>query len=151
MTYCVGLSETARRAATEKLRGTPIDEVKKLYEGKPNARLNIAAVDKVYKEHVSTAWDYAVGFFGECARELAGVSRDRVRLASYCMQNQLIADVAFQYKASGKPKDQAYAQFAQFKSSTPKGIVDLVYDSTKDRAAIRMEVWNSCMADLSGG
>jgi hypothetical protein len=151
MTYCIGLSETARRAAAEKLRGTPIDEVKKVYEGKPNARLNVAAVDKVYKEHVSTAWDYAVGFFGECARELAGVSRDRVKLASFCMQNQLIADVAFQYKASGKSKEQAYAQFAQFKSSTPKAIVDLVYDSTKDRAAIRMEAWNSCMADLSGG
>jgi hypothetical protein len=151
MTYCIGLSETARRAAAEKLRGTPSEEVKKLYEGKPNARLNLAAVDKVYKEHVPTAWDYAVGFFGECARELAGVSRDRVQLASFCMQNQLMADVAFQYKASGKPKDQAYAQFAQFKSSTPKAIVDLVYDSTKDRAAIRMEVWNSCMADLSGG
>jgi hypothetical protein len=151
MTYCIGLSETARRAATEKLRGTPIDEVKKLYEGRPNARLNVAAVDKVYKERVSTAWDYAVGFFGECAGELAGVSRDRVKLASFCMQNQLIADVAFQSKASGKSKEQAYAQFAQFKSSTPKAIVDLVYDSTKDRAAIRMDVWNSCMADLSGG
>ena len=151
MTYCIGLSETARKAAAEKLRGTSIDEVKKLYEGKPNARLNVAAVDKVYKEHVSTAWDYAVGFFGECARELAGVSRDRVQLASFCMQNQLMADVAFQYKSSGKPKEQAYAHFAQFKSSSPKAIVDLVYDSTKERAAIRMDVWNSCMADLSGG
>jgi hypothetical protein len=151
MTYCIGLSETARKAAIEKLRRTPIDEVKSLYDGKPNARLNVATVDKVYKEHVTTPWDYAVGFFGECAAELAGVSRDRVNLASFCMQNQLIADVAFQYKAAGKPKDQAYAQFAQFKSATPKAIVDQVYDSTKDRAAIRMEVWNSCMADLSRG
>jgi hypothetical protein len=151
MTYCIGLSETARKAAAEKLRRTPIDDVKKLYDGRPNARLNIATIDKVYKEPVSTAWDYAVAFFGECAGELAGVSRDRAKLATFCMQNQLIADVAFQSKASGKPKDQAYAEFAQFKSSTPKAIVDLVYDSTKDRAAIRMEVWNSCMADLSGG
>jgi hypothetical protein len=151
MTYCIALSETARRAAVEKLRGTPIDDVKKAYEGKPNARLNVATIDKVYKEHVSTAWDYAVGFFGECAGELAGVSRDRVKLASFCMQNQLIADVAFQYKTSGKPIEDAYAQFAQFKSSTPKAIVDVVYASTKDRAAIRMEVWNSCMADLSRG
>ena len=151
MTFCIGLSETARRAASEKLRGAPIDGVKKSYEGNPNARLNIAVVDKVFSEQVSTAWDYAVGFFGECAREMAGVSPDRVKLASFCMQNQLIADVAFQYKASGKPKEQAYAQFAQFKSSTPKSIVDVVYASTKERAAVRMEVWNTCMADLSGG
>jgi hypothetical protein len=124
--------------------------VKKSYEGKPNAQLNIATVDKVFSEQVSTAWDYAVGFFGECAREVAGVAPIRVKLASYCMQNQLIADLAFQYKASGKPKEQAYAQFAQFKSSTPRSIVDVVYASTKERAAVRMEVWNTCMAELSG-
>jgi hypothetical protein len=150
LTYCIGLCETARRAAAEKLRGTPIEDVKKLYDGKANARLNIATVDKVFSDHVSTAWDYTVSFFSECAREIAGVPSDRAQLASYCMQNQLIADVAFQYKASGKPKEQAYAYFAQFKSSTPKAIVDLVYASTKERAAVRMEVWNTCMAELSG-
>jgi hypothetical protein len=99
---------------------------------------------------VSTAWDYSVGFFSECAREIAGVSPDRVKLASYCMQNQLMAEVAYQYKASGKPKEQAYAHFAQFKSSTPKSIVDLVYASAKERVAMRMEVWSTCMAELSG-
>jgi hypothetical protein len=150
LTFCIGLSETARRAAVEKLRGTSIADVKRSYEGKPSAPLNIATVDKVFSEQVSTAWDYAVGFFGECAREMAGVSHDRVELASYCMQNQLIADVAFQYKATGKPKEQAYAHFVRFKSSTPKSIVDLVYDSTKERAAVRIEVWTTCMATLSG-
>ena len=150
LTFCIGLSETARRVAAEKLRGSAIEDVKKSYEGKPNARLNIATVDKVFGEQVSTAWDYAVGFFGECAREMAGVSPDRVQLASFCMQNQLMAEVAFQYKMSGKPKEQAYAHFVQFKSSTPKSIVDLVYASTKERAAVRMEVWNTCMANLSG-
>ena len=150
LTFCIGLSETARRVAAEKLRGSTIEDVKKMYEGKPNARLNIATVDKVFGEQVSTVWDYAVGFFGECAREMAGVSSDRAELASYCMQNQLMAEVAFQYKTSGKPKEQAYAYFVQFKSSTPKSIVDLVYASAKERAAVRMEVWNTCMAELSG-
>jgi hypothetical protein len=150
LTFCIGLSETARRVAVEKLQGASIADVKRSYEGKPSARLNIATVDKVFSEQVSTAWDYAVGFFGECAREMAGVSDDRVKLASYCMQNQLIADVAFQYKASGKPKEQAYAHFVRFQSSTPKSIVDLVYGSTKERAAMRMEVWTTCMATLSG-
>ena len=150
LTFCIGLSETARRVAAEKLRGSAIEVVKKAYEGKPNARLNIATVDKVFGEEVSTVWDYAVGFFGECAREMAGVSPARAELASYCMQNQLMAEVAFQYKTSGKPKEQAYAHFAQFKSSTPNAIVDLVYASTKERAAVRMEVWNSCMAEISG-
>jgi hypothetical protein len=150
LTFCIGLSETARRVAGEKLRGSPIDDVKKFYQEKPNARLNIATVDKVFGENVSTAWDYAVGFFDECAREMAGVSPDRVKLASYCMQNQLMAEVAYQYKAAGKPKEQAYAHFVRFKSSTPKSIVDLVYGSAKERAAVRMEVWNTCMAELSG-
>jgi hypothetical protein len=150
LTFCIGLSETARRVAAERLRGSPIEDVKKFYEGKPNARLNLATVDKVFGENVSTAWDYAVGFFGECAREMADVSPERVKLASYCMQNQLMAEVAYQYKASGKPKEQAYAHFVQFKSSTPKSIVDLVYASAKERVAVRMEVWNTCMAELSG-
>ena len=140
-----------KKGGRREVRGSPIEDVKRSYEGKPNARLNVATVDKVFGEQVSTAWDYAVGFFGECAREMAGVSPDRVQLASYCMQNQLMAEVAFQYKVSGKPKEQAYAHFVQFKSSTPKSIVDLVYASTKERAAVRMEVWNTCMADLSGG
>jgi len=150
LTFCIGISETARRVAAEKLRGSPIEDVKKSYEGKPNARLNVATVDKVFGEEVTTAWDYAVGFFEECAREMAGVSPDRAKFASYCMQNQLMAEVAFQYKTSGKPKEQAYAHFVRFKSSTPKSIVDLVYASIKERAAVRMEVWNTCMAELSG-
>ena len=149
MTYCIGLSDTARRAATEKLKGTPIEEVKKLYAAKPNERVNAAAVDKVYSDPVSTAWDYTVAFFGTCAKEMAGVPSERVQFASYCMQNQLMAEVAHAYKSTGKPKEQAYAHFAQFKSTTPKTIVDWVYASPKERTAIRMEVWNTCMAEVS--
>lgn len=149
MTYCVGLSDTARRVATEKLKGTPIARVKQLYEGKPNARLNLATVDKVFKEPVTTAWDYTVAFFEECAREMAGVPRERVRFASYCLQNQLIAEVAHRYKTAGKPREQAVAHFAQFKSETPRLIVDRVYGSPKESSAIRMEIWNGCMAEFT--
>jgi hypothetical protein len=45
LTFCIGLSETARRVAAEKVRGSPIEDVKKFYEGKPNARLNVATVE----------------------------------------------------------------------------------------------------------
>jgi hypothetical protein len=149
MTYCVGMSDTARYAATERLKGRAIEDLKQHYASKPNARVNIAAVDKVYSDRVSSAWDYTVSFFNECAQNLANVAPDRVRLASYCMQNQLMADVAYSYKVAAAPKEQAYAHFAQFNSKTPRTIVDWVYASPKERTEIRLDVWNRCMAEVS--
>jgi hypothetical protein len=149
MTYCVGLSDTAMYVATEKLKRTPMEEVKKFYASKPNAQFNIATVEKVYSENVSSGWDYSVSFFNECAKNMANIPSDRVKLASYCMQNQLIAESAQAYKVTGVSREKAYGYFSKFNSKTPNSIVDRVYASPKNRAEIKLEVWNSCMSEIS--
>lgn len=149
MTYCIGMTDTARYIAEQKNKGTPMEDVKNYYVSKPNAKLNIATVDKVYASTFSSVWDYSISFFNECAYNLAAVPAERVNLASYCMQNQLIADVAHTFKSTGKPKDQAYAFFAKFNNDTVNAVIDKTYASNKSRPEIKLEVWNACMAPLS--
>lgn len=150
LTYCVGMADTARAVATQKLEGVAREQLRQFYQSKPNTELHLATVDKVYGEEFTSAWDYTLSFFVECAANLAQVPLARVRLAHYCMQNQLIADVAHGYKTGGKPKDQAYLHFVRIPSETPKTIVDRVYASSKGRAEIKLELWSSCIAAAAG-
>jgi hypothetical protein len=146
MTYCVGISDSASHIAAEKLKGTPKATIQQFYFGKPQSVLNLATVDKVYNETVTSVWDYSVNFFNECANNLAKVPAARINMASYCMQNQLIADVTHAYKTAGAPKDDAYTHFEKFNPKTTHSIIDKVYSSSQTRADIKLEIWNSCMA-----
>jgi hypothetical protein len=150
LTPCVGMTDIAWSVAERKLRGEKIDQVKALYAPRPNSKLTLALVDKVYGESFRYSWDYAVSFFNECALEMASVPSDRARLAAYCMQNGMIASVAQTYRASGLPKEKAYERFAQFQGDTPRKIIDGVYAQSKSRAESEMETWQSCMAPISG-
>lgn len=149
MTYCIGMSDTAMYVASEKLKGTPKSQLINYYSGKSNARLNTATVDRVYDDDFTNAWDYTIGFFNECALNLARVPESRVNFASYCAQNTLIADVAHANKKYGYPKERAYQYFDSFESKTPQEIIDKVYSSSKSRAAIKLEIWNDCMVKIS--
>lgn len=149
MTYCIGMSDTAMYVATEKLKQRPQSQLISYYANKPNSRLNVAMVEKIYNANFTNAWDYTVSFFQECAANLAAVQASRVKFASYCLQNTLIADVAYANKRYGYPKEQAYKKFAKFKSKTPQQVVDKVYASDKSRAQIKLDVWNDCMTKIS--
>jgi len=149
MTVCIGMADTAKYVASRKLGGVTKAKMKGFYKSKPNSQLNLATVDKVYSEKFKSTWDYTVGFFNECAQNLASVPPARVKFASYCSQNSLIADVAYGYKSSGKAKDKAYAHFVKLKGKTPNSIIDSVYASSKNRSAIKLDVWNNCMAKIS--
>lgn len=149
MSYCVGISDIASNAASEKLKGTPKATVQEFYATKPQSMLNIATVDKVYNDKFSSIWDYSVSFFNECANNMARVPDSRVNMASYCMQNQMMADVTNSFKTAGAPKEKAYAYFEKFNSKTSHSIVNRVYASSLTRAEIKMEIWNSCMAMVS--
>lgn len=149
LTYCIGLSDTAWYIALNKLKGEPIDKMKEFYNAKDNSRQNLATVNKVYGEKFTSAWDYTVSFFKECASNLANVPSVRVNLAAYCMQNSLMADVAYSYKSYGEPKEKAYAYFAPFKNQTPNSIVDKVYAGSQNRIDTKLGTWNSCMSEIS--
>lgn len=148
MTYCFGMSDTTMHVAIQKLKHRPKKKLIDYYSSRPNAELNLAIVKKVYKDHFTSAWDYTVHVFNACALHLAGVSANRVGFASYCEQNTLIADAAYGYRKYGYSKQKVYKQFAQFKSKAPQRIVDRVYASHESRAAIKMQVWQTCMAKI---
>ena len=149
MTFCIGVTDSVTYIATEKIRGASREKLITHYTGKPYEKMNVALVDKVYNEKFTSAWDYSIEVFGECAENIANVPKTRVRQASYCMQNQLIADVAYAYKKQGAPKEKAYAHFGKYNSDTPKRIVDRVYASTKSRGQIKLDVWNDCISVFS--
>ena len=70
MTYCIGLSDTAMHVAGEKLKGTSVEEARKFYTSKPSSQINLATVDKVYSEKITSVWEYSVSFFNECANNI---------------------------------------------------------------------------------
>ena len=145
MTYCIGTTDSAINIATEKLKGTPKQKIQEYYATRPQSVLNLATVDKVYNDKLTSVWDYSVAFFGECSNNLAKVPPDRINMASHCMQNQLMADVTHSYKTAGASKDKVYAHFSKFSETTNHAIIDKVYTSSLSRAEIKMHVWNNCM------
>ncbi|HUL61339.1 MAG TPA: hypothetical protein VLU43_18825 [Anaeromyxobacteraceae bacterium] len=150
LTLCVGMTDTAWTAALQKKAGVSREEARARFASTPKADLALATVDKVYQEEFKNPWDYAVRFFREeCALELAHVPADRARLAAYCMQNTMIASVAFRQRKAGATREQAYKQFEAFKSETPRRIVDSVYTGTGDRGATMLGEWESCIIPLS--
>jgi hypothetical protein len=150
LTYCMGLSDTAMAVATRKIKGVPIAQVKALYAGKPQAAVAVPLVDKVYGDAFLSPWDYTVGFFKECAANVAEVPETRVGLASYCLQRGMIASVAETYKETGAPKETVYQKLSGFKGETAQQVIDTVYAEPKDRAAATLGAWNNCMEPISG-
>ena len=149
MTLCIGMADTAMFVASHKLKGTPIEQMNDHYRPHDNARLNLATVEKVYADSFTSEWDYTLSFFNECALNLADVPASRVRMAGYCMQNGMISDMAYAFKQSGASKQDAHSYFAAFKTDTVNTIVDKVYSSSQNRAEMKLDVWNSCMAPIT--
>jgi hypothetical protein len=149
VTLCLGMADTAMHVATKKLRGAPASELEAFYRGKPFEKLNLATVDKVFAAEFTSAWDYAVAFFGECAQNMAKVPPARVDLAAYCMQRGLIADFTHGFKTAGAPKERAYAYFAKLPRQSTQDVIDRVYAGSMTRPQAKLDAWNSCMAPIT--
>lgn len=144
LALCMSMADNAMTIANYKLAGRPIEEVKEEYRGRPAPALTGPLVDKVYGDHVSNAWDYTVAFYRDCAANIANVRPPRSDTATYCMQNVMIATMAYNLKAAGTPKETAYKQFAAM-GATPRKIVDDVYGQSAPRTDVATRTWNSCM------
>jgi hypothetical protein len=149
MTGCVALTDDASRIALMKLTGASLGMAEGYYMSKDHNQLKMPLVKKVYADTFFNEWDYSVSFFNECAAKQAKVTQPRVRMASYCMQNVLIAGIAYDYKELGKPREAAQAHFAGFNADTPRLIVDQVYASSGSRSQVEMSNWDSCMSRLT--
>jgi len=149
LTLCLGLSYSAHRIASLKIKGEKKAKIKKLIitdKMTKKTKENISKlVDGVYKDKFKSAWDYSVKFFKECAGRVASVYSPRVQYASFCTQNSFIADVAYSFKEQGKDKAEAYKYFDKFKSKVPNNVIDSVYQHAKDRKSARVRIWSGCM------
>jgi hypothetical protein len=150
MTLCVGLTDNAFSIADARLAGRLAADLKAEYAVRPEAHLLVPLVDKVYADTFSHSWDYAVAFFNACALNVAQVPRTRSGLAAYCMQNSMIASIAYNSKNAGASREQTYKLFAQLPAEAPRKIVDQVYANSKSRPEQIADTWNSCMAPLTG-
>ncbi len=147
---CMSMTDNAMTIATYKMAGKPIDAVKARYKQGPQATVTEALVDKVYGENVSNAWDYSVNFYKECAANMANMQAPRSDMATYCMQNVMIATTAYSLKEAGVPKEASYSRFDKM-GNTPRRIVDDVYgQQSGTRTDAAMKTWNACMAPLTG-
>ncbi|ORJ58540.1 hypothetical protein [Geothermobacter hydrogeniphilus] len=142
MTLCVGATDVALFAATQKLNGIPINSVKQNYL---NSKLALASIDKVYKSDFSSPWEFAITFFELCAEEVGNVPLERIDYADFCLQNQMIAGVAHQFKTNGDNKETAYRFFSNYKSKTVKEVIDIVYNENKTSSQAKLDAWGSCI------
>ncbi len=149
MAGCVVMTDTAWTAAQARKSGVTREKMRAVYAGASVERLATATVDKVYKDDFQFPWDYAVGFFKECAWEMAKVPAERVELAAYCEQNVMIAAAAYDQKRTGAAREKVYERFAAFKTETPRQVIDRVYASDRPRGEALMGEWNSCIGVLA--
>lgn len=149
LTYCMGLSYSARRIAAHKLKGTSIEDVKKTISKdttKKSRALATKLIERVYKDEIKSLWNYPVKFFKGCSNNVAKLYEPHTKYATYCLMNSFIGDTAYTHKIKELDKEKAYKFFAKFKGKTPNRIIDDVYDKAEDRRSARLRPWRSCMA-----
>ncbi|MCB1961357.1 MAG: hypothetical protein KDE68_12670 [Rhodocyclaceae bacterium] len=150
MTDCVAMTDTAMYTAMRRAAGKTEEEALHIFSGRRDEERDAAIVRQVYADKVSNVWDYSVGYFQRCASTQAGVPAERLELASYCMQRQMIGGLAYAFRAQERPRQAAYDYFAKFNSPVVREIINSVYDSNADRDTLRLQQWNACIAAISG-
>ena len=150
MSACVSRSDTAMHTAIRRNGGMSEDDAMSIYRGRPFAEENMAVVQQVYADTVGNVWDYAVRTFQHCAITEAAVPQARLKLASYCLQRQMIGDLSYSFKANGRPKEDAYRYFAKFRSPIVRQVIDAVYGADASKEDVKAQLWSGCMAPITG-
>jgi len=150
MSACVDQSETAMHTAIRRNGGMTEEEALNIYRQQPYAEVNMATVQQVYADRIGNVWDYSVSFFQRCSMTQAGVPEERLKLASYCLQRRMIGDLAYSFKANGRPVTDAYDYFAKFRSPVVRQVIDAVYGTDAGRDEVKSQLWNGCMAPITG-
>ena len=150
MSACVDQSETAMHTAIRRNGGMTEDEALNIYREQPYAEANMALVKQVYADRIGNVWDYSVSFFQRCSITQAGVPEERLKLASYCLQRRMIGDLAYSFKANGRPVTDAYDYFAKFRSPVVRQVIDAVYGTDAERDEVKSQLWSGCMLPITG-
>lgn len=150
MTICVDLADTAMHTAVRKRGGMDQVDAMNIYRTRPHPETHMAVVEQVYADTVGNVWDYTVRHFQHCSVMEAKVPQERLKLASYCMQRQMIGDLSYSFKADGRPISEAYGYFAKFRSPVVRQIIDAVYATDASKEDVKAQLWNACMAPITG-
>lgn len=143
--FCTALSDIAFVVATRKKDGVSKAEVRKEYSSSKDQKLINAIIDKVYADEIYSAVDYQKAFFNWCGVEVAGVSANRMKLASLCNDIQFIAGAVYSMKQEGTSRSGAKAQLKAKSGDIIATIVDAVYDSNGSLSDIKTGMWNACI------
>lgn len=148
MPLCVALSVSAWGFAESKQQGTPMENVKKLYDSQSDPTTKafmLNLVDKVYADKFAAPGLYSIRYFDSCAQQKAGVAPNRMGVANSCLSRAYIAAKASGFKKSGVSADKAYEPFAEIYGTQAGAIVDKVYRSSDSNDNLGVEEWKACV------
>ncbi|CZF84580.1 hypothetical protein [Grimontia marina] len=149
MSYCAELADMAYLVASQKLQEQPKQSQIDRFSNGTTAQIKLNLVEDVYAHDFTSAWDYSVDLFDQCALKVANVPAERLNIASYCAQKSLVAGGAYVLKQSGSPKLDAYIMFASYKTTKPYEVIDAVYAKSSSHDAVAKKTWDSCIDILA--
>jgi hypothetical protein len=150
--YCVVMADSAKGIADRKLQGATALELKRReYPDAEMKEIYNATVDKVYEDTFTSVWDYSVGFFGYCARDIAMVSEAQAVFGAGCYKNSQVAAETVDLRLKGLSKKDVTSHFSSLKSDMPKEVVDKTWAGDQDRSTAALDAWDLCMKPVMRG
>ena len=146
----MGTAGTVRSVSQRKLMGFSKSKQLERFKDAEFSDIKLKLVEMVYAADVKNSWDYTISFFKQCSARVANIPNSRIRMASFCNLNSLIADVAYSFKVRNDDREKVYMFFKGMNQGSIKKVVNKVYDENKSAGEARLEAWNSCMANFSG-
>ncbi len=149
MGACNALGVNAFAIAMAKQGGAKLEDVRQHYAGSDVSKYTLPIVEKVYKDTVTNAWDYALDYFTGCAQEAAQVSQARAVPARFCFLNTLIGADAIASRSHGAAEADVLRKYVALQSDVPKVIVESVYALPEvPQHGAGMQIWDTCMAPI---
>ncbi|KKD60980.1 hypothetical protein RN22_08005 [Grimontia sp. AD028] len=149
MSYCAELADMAYLVASQKLQDQPKQSQIDRFASGTAAQIKLNLVEDVYAADFTSAWNYSVDLFDQCAVKVANIPAERLNVASFCAQKSLVAGGAYDLKQAGAPKLDAYMVFASYKATKPYEVIDAVYKKSSSHDAVTKKTWDSCIDILA--
>lgn len=148
--YCTALTDTAKGLAARRLQGATAAEAKRReYPDAGMKEVYDAIVDKVYEDAFADSWEYAVGFFGYCARDIAKVSKAQADFGARCYQNLQIAADTVDLRQQGLSRKEVSKRLSAIKNETSGAVFEKTWAADKERSDAMDDAWRDCMAPVT--
>lgn len=145
LTLCATVTLSIKTIAEYKVAGIPEDKTDRYFGHAPGEKRN-RLVHRVYGDTVTDAWDYAAGYFRDCALNKVKVAAARSAPAERCMRDAMIEDTAISFRLLGRPKQDAYDYLKRFDDDAARGAIDAAYaPPAAPKREDALESWKSCM------